>query len=136
MARDEGKALAVTAAAILRMNAHTLSSQADLLQEMADRLVEQADRVEHGGELPNLRVVEDAPEKLAELPRIEGEQHAWTLAGGGDLPGPVVDFIGSLHVVYTSSRHFVALWNDVAAGNPASVQTGLRLTEAVREMGQ
>lgn len=128
---ESGKRIATTAAALMRMHAHSLSGQAQLLAEMSENLREQADRVEHGGDIPNLRVVDDG-EKAEErrLPEITGssstESDSW--------PVWARDFLGSFHANYRTSRHFRAAWNEIVAGEAPSVQLANLLAERVREL--
>jgi hypothetical protein len=127
-----GKAFASTSASLMRMQAHSLTSIADTMYATADALREQADRVEHGGELPDLRVVEEPEGEV--LPRIRMSGEALVTESGEALPDSAARFLATLNAVYTRHGRFVEMWNLVAAGQPASVDAGLRLTAAIREL--
>lgn len=128
----QGK-LAKATAALMRMQAHSLSSQAELLASMAEKLREQADRIEHGGELPDLRVVEETEEEAArELPRMESDDGV--AARGVDWPDWAQAFLLNFHPNYKTDPHFAQAWNEVAAGHAPTVALGNAVVQRVREL--
>jgi hypothetical protein len=109
------------AARLLRVQAHSLDSQAQLLGDMAERLREEAARVEHGGELPNLAHAPEPQEPV--MPQL--------VAGEG-VPAEAREFYESFHPNYRNDPLFVTAWNGVAAGNPPSPTIGIRVLEHMR----
>ena len=145
MEQDTREALA----ALIRMEAHSLDSQADVLRSMADAMRERADAFEHGGALPNLRIVEDREEELETLPRLrlatEDETSfvfygphfthpvSFVTSAGAALPERVQRFLEQFHANYLVWEGFTKAYNDVAAGRPASVQVAVQLTAELND---
>lgn len=118
-----GADLDKTAAALLRMQAHTLAVQGELLLEMSETLRGQADRVEHGGELPDLHVVEEPVEADRVLPRLKWVTLDTFEAEGGATERWVAEFLERFHRRWLAQREFVAVFNRVAAGKAPSGDT-------------
>lgn len=128
------------AAAILRMQAHTLDSQGRLMIEMSEKLREEADRVEHGGELPDLHVIEE-PETDVVLPTIR-RMGPNTYEATGAAPrtaaqlAAMKSFLGEFHDRWLMSPNFVHVFNAHGAGEKPSSELAVQLVRHVQEMDE
>jgi hypothetical protein len=124
MAKTEGqhatmRDISGAAAALMRGQAHSMDSQGRFLIEMAEKLRREADRVEHGGEVPDLRVVEEADVDgwLPEIAAARGGGYERVLAADGQVNDEeLAKFLDQFHARWKSSPMFAAAFNNVAAG--------------------
>src|SRR3982751_4698278 len=131
---DVGRETRKSAAGLMRLQAHSMDSHGRFLIEMAEKLRREADRVAHGGDMPDLRVVEE-DDVDGWLPKIaatgDGTYGRVLKADGQVTDEELTKFLDGFHERWRSSPVFAAAFNNIAAGAQPSFHLAQAVTEEI-----